>query len=245
MLDNDLPLYLAIAKQIRESILNSKYAYHEMLPTKIRMMKQYAVSKTTIRQAVNQLVEENLVQKVQGSGTFVTYRKQDEILKRSSNILPLSEELRLMGKTFKTRVISFEIINADQHTADKLGISSGEKIYTFELLRFGDGLPLCLEHSYMPVEPFTDLNIQYLEASKYNYVENIKHLKIAYSHQTVSVILSTERLENLLNLKKHSPLLKIQHMTYLECGSILDFTTIYFSSDRYEAQFIKYRSKET
>lgn len=78
------------------------------------------------------------------------------MLRRSANIFPLSEELRLKGKTIKTRVISFEIISADQRTAGRLGISSGGGggIYSFERLRFVDGLPLCLEHSYMPVEPF-------------------------------------------------------------------------------------------
>lgn len=245
MLDNDLSLYSAIAKQIREMILNNKYGYQEMLPTEVKLMKQYAVSKTTVRQAINQLVKEGLVKKIQGSGTFVIYRKQDDILKRSANILPLSEEMKLKGKTIKTRVISFETIAPHPQIAEILGIDKNERVYSFERLRFEDDLPLCLEHSYMPVEPFPDLNIQYLEGSKYHYVENVKHLKIAYSHQSVSAILSTDRLESLLHLKKHCPLLKIQHTTYLEDGGILDFTTIYFSSDYYEAHFIKFRHKET
>ncbi len=244
MLDNDLSLYLAIAKQIREMILSNQYAYQEMLPTEVKLMKQYAVSKTTIRQAMNQLVKEGLVKKIQGSGTFVIYRKQDDILKRSASISPLSEEMKLKGKTIKTQVISFEIIFPDQHTAEILGIDKSGKVYSFERLRFEDNMPLCLEHSYMPVEPFQDLNIQYLEGSKYHYVENVKHLKIAHSYQSVSAILSTDRLENLLHLKKHSPLVKIQHTTYLEDAKILDFTTIYFSSDHYEAHFIKFRHKE-
>lgn len=244
MLDNNLSLYLAIAKDLREAILSNVYSYKELLPTEAKLMKKYSVSRTTIRQAINQLVNEGIVKKVQGSGTYVSYRKDNELFKRSANIFPFSEEMKMKGKIYSTKLISFEIVIPDKNITDTLGIKENSKVYSFERLRFGDGFPLCLEHSYMPVEPFLDLTIQHLESSKYHYIEKIKKLKIMYSHQSVYAILSNERLENLLRLKRHSPILKIRHKTYLDTGDVLDLTTIYFSSDYYEANFTKFRRNE-
>ncbi|HHV12231.1 MAG TPA: GntR family transcriptional regulator [Clostridiales bacterium] len=243
MLDNSLSLYLAIARDLTETIKNGTYLYQQLLPTETKLMKKYSVSRTTIRQAVNLLVSEGLLSKVQGSGTYVIYRKENDLIKRSSAIFPFSEEMRTKGKTCRTKLLSFEIIPATKSVSETLGIEINDQVYSFERLRFGNDLPLCVEHSYMPVAPYPDLTIHHLEGSKYDYIENIKKMKIAYSHQKVSAIMSTERIEKLLNLKKHSPILKIMHTTYLENGDILDFTTIYFSSDYYEAHFIKLRQK--
>lgn len=243
MLDNNLSLYLAITKDLIKAIHNGVYEYQQLLPTESQLMEQYSVSRTTIRQAVGCLVNEGLVTKVQGSGTYVIYRKENDSLKRSTSIFPFSEEMKMKGKCCSTKLLSFEIVVANKLLADTLKIEKNAKVYSFERLRMGNDFPLCLEHTYMPVAPYPDLTISHLEGSKYNYIEEEKKKKIAYSHQNVSAIMSTEKIEKLLKLKKHSPILKIQNITYLESGDILDFTTIYFSSDYYEAHFIKFRHK--
>jgi DNA-binding GntR family transcriptional regulator len=241
MLDKNLPLNLAIAKELSNLILTGNFSYKESLPTEVQLMKKYKVSRTTIRLAINHLVNEGMVNKVQGSGTYVAYRKEDDLIKRSTSIFPFSVEMKLKGKSISTKIISFEIISPDKSITNALGIEQGDTVYSFERLRFGDDFPLCLEHSYMPVKPFVDLTQQHLLDSKYYYVEEIKKLKIAYSLQNVTAIISNARLEKLLQLKKYSPLLKIQHTTFLQNGEILDLTTIYFCSDYYDANFIKTR----
>lgn len=241
MLDNSLSLYLAIRKDLSYAIKTGVYTYHQLLPTETQLMEKYSVSRTTIRQAISQLVNDGLVTKVQGRGTYVIYRKENELLHRSSSIFPFSEEMKIKGNTCSTKLLSFEIVSATKSISQALGIENKAKIYSFERLRLGNNFPLCLEHSYMPVEPYPDLTIKHLEDSKYRYIEKEKKKKITYSHQNVSAILSTEKIEKNLKLEKHSPILKIQHTTYLDTGDILDLTTIYFSSEYYEAHFIKLR----
>lgn len=241
MLDNSLSLHLAIKKDLKNAIQTGVYSYNQLLPTENQLMNKYSVSRTTVREAINLLTNEGLVKKVQGSGTYVTYRPESDLFKRSVSIFPFSEEMKMKGMSCKTKLISFEIIHANKTVAKALDIDEKAKIYSFERLRIGNDFPLCLEHSYMPVAPYPDLTIRHLEESKYRYIEEEKKKKIAYSHQNVAAIISTEKLERLLNLKKHSPILRIQHTTYLEDREILDLTTIYFSSDHYEAHFIKLR----
>ena len=241
MLDNTLSLYAAIAEELSKKILEGFYLQGQKLPTEPKLMQHYNVSRTTIRQAILQLERTGFVKRIQGSGTYITYRKKNAQVQRSTAILPFSAEMEVKGKKHLTKVISFEVIPANKVISESLGIVEGERIYSFERLRMGDKIPICLEHSYMPVTPYPDLTIAHLEQSKYHYIEQEKGKQIAYSHQNVSAILSNEKTERLLNLKKRSPILKIIHTTYLDDGSILDLTTIMFSSDIYEAHFIKFR----
>lgn len=94
---------------------------------------------------------------------------------------------------------------------------------------------------YIPTEEYPDFSVQDLMESKFYYFEQKKQKKIKYSEQNVRAILANKRLAELLHVDKGSPLIRLDLTTYLEDDGILEWNTIIFDTNNYQANFIKYR----
>lgn len=235
------PLYRTIATSLSESILNGTYTKGDKLPTEAKLCHYYNVSRVTLRLALGLLVDKNYVEKKRGSGSFVTYSKESDVINRSAKIISFSDEMQALGKTPSTKVITFEMQSASRKIATDLQLESGSPIFYYERILYGNDSPRSFETGYISAEKYPDLTLEHLTQSKFNYIETVKQQVIDFSHQAVTAIVADERLAEKLAVKHGTPLISLRLITYLTNGEVLDINTITFDSSQYQAHFIKYR----
>ncbi|MGX7059841.1 GntR family transcriptional regulator [Vagococcus humatus] len=241
MTNKSSPLYVSIAEELSNKILSNYFKEGELLPTELQLCRYFNVSRVTIRQSLQLLVEKGFVEKKQGSGTKVIYSKQIETVNRSSKITSFTEEILASGKKPSSKIITFQLEKASKTVASKLNITAGNPVFFYERIIFSDNLPCSLEKGYLSASDYPDFSVNHLMQSKFHYIEQIKHQIIDYSHQTVDAILANHYLARKLSVPVNTPLVKLNLITFLKNGQVLDYNTIIFDSTRYHAHFIKYR----
>src|SRR6478609_11233472 len=127
MLDRDasMPLYLQLAGLLRGRIESGELKPDQKIPSENELNRMYGISRMTARQVLAQLVNEELLFRVQGKGTFVAHRK---IGTRSPAYMGIREQLERMGYATTTKVLSSEVVPADVRVAEHLRISPGDAV---------------------------------------------------------------------------------------------------------------------
>ena len=93
----------------------------------------------------------------------------------------------------------------------------------------------------MPVKYFPDLSISYLETSKYDYIENVRNIKINYCHHQDFPILPTPTMAEAFHIDTNTPIMKIINTTYSTDNEIIDYTIQYLNSPNYQLNYIRTR----
>ncbi|EOD01210.1 GntR family transcriptional regulator [Caldisalinibacter kiritimatiensis] len=232
------PLYRQIANKIREHINHGDYSYGEAIPSEIKLSKEYGVSRVTVRQAIDTLVNEGLLYKVQGSGTYV---KEAKIEHNIYTVQGFTEEMRRLNKEPVNKVLEFKMEEPSDKIRQILKLQTGEMTFFVGRLRYVDNIPVVLEKTYLPVKLFPDLSYETMLSSKYEYIEKKKKLNIKESYQEIIPLLPDKETKKLLQLNKDIPILKMKLWSTLENDTVFEYTELYFNSDKYKFTLVAKR----
>ncbi|HSE72519.1 MAG TPA: GntR family transcriptional regulator [Nocardioidaceae bacterium] len=114
-------------------------------PSERELVQHFGVARMTVRQALDALVAEGLLERVPGRGTFVARAKIDVQVRLSS----YTEEMQRRGMKPSSRTLLARMEAAGPGVARALEISQGDKVVHWQRLRLADGVPMCLEDAYM------------------------------------------------------------------------------------------------
>ena len=146
--DASMPLYLQLAGLLRGRIERGEWKPGQKIPSENELNRLYGVSRMTARQVLAQLVNEDLLFRVQGKGTFVAHPK---ISTRSPAYMGIREQLEGMGYAVETKVLANEVVPADERVARALQIMPGEPVHEIRRVRLiADDEPISLHTSYVP-----------------------------------------------------------------------------------------------
>ncbi|RWZ58780.1 GntR family transcriptional regulator [Halobacillus fulvus] len=225
------PLYRRIAQKIKQEIENGHWQAGEAIPTELHLSEQYGASRVTVRQAIKVLVNEGLLEKVQGSGTYV---KEQKIEHNIFELVSFTEEMRSLNKEPVNRVLDFQLIEPTDHVRRMLRLSEGEKVFYVRRQRVVDDIPYVLEDTYLPVSLFPNLSYGIMTGSKYDYIEKEVGMKIKDSFQEVIPILPDQNIAEALTVEEGTPILKIQSYSVFEDGTVFEYSENHFKSDEYK-----------
>jgi GntR family transcriptional regulator len=141
-----LPLYQQLYEILRSNIVSGEWQPGNMIPPESELTERYQVSRTTVRQVLDMLVSEGLIEREQGRGTFVAHPTVEQGLVR---IVNFTEDMRMRGCEPSSKVLFSGLIPAPQDIAEKLHIEPGEELARLERLRLADGEPMGVEESYL------------------------------------------------------------------------------------------------
>ncbi|UJF17732.1 GntR family transcriptional regulator [Vibrio sp. SS-MA-C1-2] len=232
------PRYLQIADDLIEQIRDGVLVEGSILPTEQQLQEQYQVSRVTIRKSMKVLVDQDLLYRVRGSGTYI---KAPKVQHNAIELNGFNEEVTAQGKTPSSKIITFELQQAEPTIAQKLAINEGDEIFSIRRLRLINDKPEVLEHTYMPVALFPDLNIEVMRNSKYQYVEQQKGLKIKLSKQSAKPIVADDIVADKLAITVGTPILKIDAVGLLSNDQPFEYTEHYFLVSQYSFDFVSYR----
>lgn len=230
--------YEEIAQDIRQAILSGKYSPNEQLPLEREMCETYGVSRITIKKAVDDLVNQGLVIKRRGAGTFVkSVNNEDfEELGAIKQFGGFSESNK--DKKVTSKIIKFEVIHPTEEIATKLKIACDDFVYYIVRTRYADDEPYVVEYTYMPIGLIYGIKTDILMNSIYSYIEKNLKLKIKSAHRTVRAIMPNEIEKEWLKIDEGFPILEVEQVGFLDNGQSFEYSKSHHRSDKIEIRTV-------
>lgn len=227
----DTPIYIQIHNRIRQKIEDGDWKVGDRVPSERDLAVTFNVSRMTLRQAVQTLVDEGILERKVGSGTFVSSRKVQE---KMEGIESFTDIMLSQGKKPSSKTISYHVKPASISEAEKLQLENETMVLNMERIRFADGIPICFEVATIPYSLVESLEKQEITKSLYKALENKKNIKIGQAKQTISAMLASERISDFLNIKRGEAILRLQQISYSTENLPFEYVRTQYVGERFE-----------
>jgi GntR family transcriptional regulator len=226
-----MPLHEQLYEILRGNLQRGEWAVGEMIPTEPELIEKYGVSRITVRQALNRLVNEGLIYRQQGRGTFVAEPTLEQGLTR---IISFTEDMRQRGLAPGTRILFAGLLPAPEDVAEHLQIEPGVELARLERLRLANQKPMSIEESYL-VHRYCPglLQYDYSQVPLREILERQYDIRIVRARQVIRAAIATPHQSTLLGISQPSPLLFLERVSYSQHNLPVEFLRIYYRGDRY------------
>jgi GntR family transcriptional regulator len=221
------PLYLQLARSLREHISSGGIDPGSALPSERDLSEMAGLSRVTVRKGIEQLVGEGVLLRKQGSGTFVAPRIETAGSKLSS----FSDETRARGEAPGVVWINRTYAQPTEEEAAALQIPATARVARLGRVRLAGGEPLAIEHAIIPATFLPDL--ESLGDSLYQALDTHGFRPTAGT-QRVRASLATPTEAGILSVRQNSEVLRIERLTRIADGRFVEFTRSVYRGDRYE-----------
>lgn len=223
---------------MKDRILEGEFKANEQLPFEKDLCTEYEASKMTVKRALDLLVDDGLIIKRRGSGTFVKDLSDNEMIR-----MGVSSQLKGLStfnqeKNVTSKILTFTIIRAPEEIADKLNIEPKQFIYDIHRVRYVEEKPTVIEKTYMPIDLIPGLKEEHLQTSIYKYIEGELNLTIQSAHRRFTVRQANEAEITYLELDEHAPVAVAEQTVYLDNGKTMEYSFSIHRSDQFGAEFI-------
>lgn len=237
MIDKNLPIpiYIQLEDYIKENINKKIYLPGQMLPSERELTEKFDVSRMTVRQSISALVNEGLLYKEQGRGTFVARN----IIKKDVELMSFSQDMVNRGFIPGSKLIEFVEITPNEYILEKLKLNSDDKVYHLKRLRLADSLPMAIENSYIPEKVFPNLIKYNMEiCSMYNIFKEDYGIKFDYAEQVLEACKLKKQDALLLLGKENGFCLLGSRILYSTDNIPIECTETSYHPDRYKYTMI-------
>ncbi len=229
--DSPLPLYYQLKQIIAAAIRSGTWPRGGRIPTESELQAAYGLSRTTVRQALNELVRDGLLSRIQGKGTFVAASKMETSIERMHSF---SEEMLQRGQKPSARLLSFRQVKLASTIAQHMHIPVGTAAIRYERLRTADERPVAYQVCWVRADLNVRLQRQDLEGrgSLFRTVES-QGLRFAGAEESLEAIAASKKEARLLDISPGDPMVLVQRVWYLQDGSALGFGRMSYRGDCY------------
>lgn len=200
----NIPLHKKIRADLLGKIEAGEYEENQLIPTEMELAEQYQVSRPTVRQAVQSLVDEGYLEKRKKRGTIV---KKPKIQQEFTHVIEsFDSEMSRKGILPKTRILNFQQTTANEEIAENLALEPGDLVYKMTRLRYAEEKPVVLVTSYIPYELFPKFQeVDFTKEKMYQVFEDMGH-PIRTVTRKLEVIKADETISDLLDVAEDDPL---------------------------------------
>lgn len=198
-----VPLYFQLKELIMAEIKNGTYPKDSVIPTEKELSEMFDISRTTVRQAIAELVQEGWLYRVKSKGTFVSQPKinQDFIQKLES----YNDQIRRTGRTPRTEVLDFKVMKASQEVAEQLELQPGDEVIYLHRKRYADDDPIVVLKTYLPYEKCSFvMEHDFEKESLYAVLSEKDSVKVYYVKRLAEAVEATSDDAEKLNMKKEN-----------------------------------------
>ncbi|MGJ3189954.1 GntR family transcriptional regulator [Paenarthrobacter nitroguajacolicus] len=200
-----------------------------LIPTERALAEKYSTSRTTVRQAISELVAEGRLGRIQGHGTFVAPPKVTHVRQLTS----FSDDARTQGLRPDSRLIALDVVKSDADVAGHLGLNQGDPVTRLERIRLIEGEPLAHETAWLPGKlPRFKSNLA-KAGSLYAVLADAYAINIADVEDTVETALAGPADVRLLGIEMGAPLLVVHRLARDAAGAPVEWTRSAFRGDRF------------
>ena len=191
------PLYYQIREHIREKIDSGEYPPNSMIPSEAELCEIYNVSRVTVRRAVLDLVQEGLLTRGKGKGTFVS---ENYGLTTVNGVQSFTQELLGLNMRPSAKLLSCKIRNAEPFLRQKLALREGEQVITISRLRLTNNEPCMVEVMNFPYRLVPGLEKEDLNQSIYHLLKDNYQCEVIFAQDIMEPIIIGEYESKLLEL---------------------------------------------
>ncbi|GGK08819.1 GntR family transcriptional regulator [Lentibacillus kapialis] len=227
--DNAIPLHVQLKAILEKQIADGKL--NGQIPTERDFMEYYNVSRSTVREAVNLLVREGILEKRHGSGTFVSIKPIHQWL---GNLTSTTELIRQMGMKPGAKLIDAYKMTPEAYIQEKTDFNDA---FFIKRVRYADDIPIGVESHYYPLDIGEaivkyDLN----DTTLYEIEENELGILFAEASQVIGIDIIPDEEALHLNIPRMSHVLAAERVIKDYQGSTVEFEKAYYRSDMFNFQ---------
>jgi DNA-binding GntR family transcriptional regulator len=224
-----VPLWLQLKHSLRDF---ASFALQpgDRLPTEAELGAHYRLSRITVRQAVTSLVEEGVLHRHQGRGTFVRARRQES---------PLSDPGHFLATPFDRapaaaiRLHAAETVVCPNWVAERLGIEDGAAVHKVRRVLHRDGAPVAIQTCFVPALLAPDLLSAAFDEPMPLLLERVFGLRAQEAQERLEVIGADAWRAGLLNLAEHAPLVLTERVALDAAGRAIECARTYYRADSF------------
>ncbi|AYN31056.1 MULTISPECIES: GntR family transcriptional regulator [Streptomyces] len=230
--NSPVPLYFQLSRQLESAIAQGSLTPGSLLGNEIDLAARLGLSRPTVRQAIQALVDKGLLVRRRGVGTQVVQSQVRRPLELSS----LYEDLHTAGRGPETRVLSNALVPASPEAAAALGVAAGEEVRRVERLRLADGEPLAYLCNHLPARlpGLDDAGLR--EGSLYALLRGAG-VTLHSARQRIGARTATRTEGALLGESARAPLLTMERTAFDDTGRPVEFGAHLFRASRYSFDF--------
>jgi len=236
-----IPLYYQLAESIRAQIAAGAFASGDKLPSEHELCDRYDVSRSVVRQALQSLGREGLIETERGRGAFVRDRKVPITLQQRLD--PLQEGMAKAGFRLTTKVLKLEAVDAPAQAAEQIG---ERRAVHLERLRYADGQLLLVVQNYLPLSRFERLLAfdGLATTSLYVWLKQECGVIASTGRRTIEIGRADERVAGLLELAPGERVLFNRETTFDQDGRAIEYYESWHHPDRTRLAIDLYRQAD-
>ena len=230
--------YLKIYETIKEKILTNHYQSNERLPDGTSLACEFNCSELTIKKALDILVNDGLVVRKRGSGTYV---KRPLSTQAQRHLYGAKANSEMNGLLLETKVLNYSVEPATEQLAQRLNCTTGDMLYHIVRVRITNGEANVIEDTYMPINVITGLSKQHTEDSIYEYITQQLGLKIHSSTMEITITSATDMEHEHLGAPVGNNIVNVEQVVYLDNGEIFEYSNVKHQCEkfRFSTNFVK------
>ena len=226
-----LPYYQQLYEILLGKIQRREWQPGDRILPESELIEEYQVSRNTVRQVLDKLVNDGLIYRQRGRGSFVSHPTLEQSMTR---IVSFTEDMRQRGFTPGTQVIAADLLPAEHEIASRLDVPVGEQLVRLRRLRMADGEPMSIEESYLIHKYCPDvLAHDYAQQPLREVLEAEYGIRIASAKQVIQAIQSPPDLAQLLHINPGTALLLITRVSFSQGRIPVEYLRIHYRADRY------------
>ena len=238
-----IPAYQRIKNAILDNIHSGKWQAGSAISTEMALATEFGVSRMTVNRALKELSEERVLERRQGSGTFVAQQKFNHTFVEVRNI---AEDLKSANRDYEAKVVSKRAVTAamlDDELRRKFGIdematvthtdaSDTPVLYEAKIIHVADGQPIQFEERWVDakkVPHFIDQDFTVVNTSDYL----VAKIPLESGSYTIRALAAPNEVADALQIAPQSPTLVLRRQTY-SAGQVVTFVKMWHAGDRYQ-----------
>jgi len=224
----ETPKYKVVIDHIEHLIKDS--TKNQMIPSERLLSQTLNISRMTVRKAIDILVYQGRLYRVQNVGTFIADQKLYKVFNTLSGF---SDEVQAAGSKVDNELLLFEQITPTILIASKLNLKKHILVHHIVRLRKKDGVPMMIQESYMPTDLF-QIDEAIANGSMYQYVRDTLKFGMSSSIQEIKAIIIDDVYSKKLRIAPKTPTIQIEQVSYLDQGRVFEYTISTINQNHYE-----------
>lgn len=227
------PIYMQVVDYLRDNIASGVWEESSKIPSEVELMTTLGVSRGSIKKAISKLVKEDLLEQIQGKGTYV--KSKDISFPLTDGLISFSESLIEQGLSFETTIIDCEVRKSDKDIAGHLEISENDNYLHLERVRSVEGEPVMyIENNInMALVPGIE-TADFVHEGLFAIIERLSGHQIEYSKTSFVAKLADTQRADALGLSTQSPLLQQLQTVYLDNDLAIEYARVWLKSSRFQ-----------
>ncbi len=214
--------YVKVYSALKKQIELGEYGVGQLIPPEGELMKEYMVSRDTVRKALGMLENQGYIQKSRGKAAVVVEKKDYKF--PFAEIASFKELNENLGRRTETEVENLEILTDKKQIMAVFGDDREKEIYELLRIRKIEGERVIIDHDYFKRSVVTNLPLRACRDSVYAYLEKELGIRIGYASKEISVETANDEDKKYLDLGEYNLVVVVKSYTYMRDQCLFQFT---------------------